>query len=266
MQVKRKLKPSEINANYGDLPEDINSYIKDSVMAKQPEIDLWDFMDRRPDKLYEEWAYEVGSDLTTKHEAKPITRLDINQDDFFKFMQDNRATCQKKYYEARPYHNGRSELTENFPMKVGYNARNTVEYNWGLYGDSNKQIKDLLGDRKVWDEQIGIDYDTALIRLLAYMPGMILPWHVDNLGNWCRNNKHLNPDIDTQMCDLGPIKRYLVAITDWHWGHVIQFQNSYFPNYKSGEVFDLPIPQPHCSANMGMRLKVTCSISGAKIK
>ena len=95
-------------------------------------------------------------------------------------------------------------------MKCGYNARNTVEYNWGLYGDSNKQIKDLLGDRKVWDEQIGIDYDTALIRLLAYMPGMILPWHVDNLGNWCRNNKHLNPDIDTQMCDLGPIKRYLV--------------------------------------------------------
>ena len=248
MEVKRKLKPSEINANYGNLPKDINSYIKDSVMAKQPEIDLWDFMDARPDKLYEEWAYEVGSDLTTKYEAKPITRLNINETDFFKFMKENKATCQKKYYEARPYHNGRSELTENFPMKVGYNARNTVEYNWGLYGDSNKQIKDLLGDRKVWDEQIGIDYDTALIRLLAYMP------------------KHLNPDIDTQMCDIGPIKRYLVAITDWHWGHVIQFQNSYFPNYKSGDVFDLPIPQPHCSANMGMRIKLTCSISGAKIK
>ena len=33
-----------------------------------------------------------------------------------------------------------------------------------------------------------------------------------------------------------------------------------------GEIFDLPIPQPHCSANMGMRMKVTCSISGAKIK
>mgnify|MGYP001456715841 FL=1 len=263
---QKRLKPSEINANYGDLPEDINSYIKDSVMAKQPEIDLWDFMETRPDKLYEEWAYEVGSDLTTKHEAKPITRLDIKEDDFFKFMKENRHTCQKKYYEARPYHNGRSELTENFPMKVGYNARNTVEYNWGLYGDSNQKVKDLLGTRKVWEEQIGIDYDSALIRLLAYMPGMILPWHVDNLGNWCRNNKQLNPDIDTQMCDLGPIKRYLVAITDWHWGHVIQFQNSYFPNYKSGEVFDLPIPQPHCSANMGMRMKVTCSISGAKIK
>jgi len=99
--------------------------------------------------------------------------------------------------------------------------------------------------------------------LLAYLPGQILPWHHDNLGNWCRNNKNLNPDIDAKMCDLGPIKRYLVMITDWHWGHVLQFQNSYFPRWKKGEVYDLPIPQPHCSANMGMRLKLTCSISGA---
>ncbi len=261
-----QLKPSEINANYSALPKNINSYIDESVMAKQPEIDLWDFMETRPDQLYEEWAYEVGSDTTTKYEAKAFTNLNLNEDDFFQFMKENKHTCQKKYYERRPYHNGRSELTENFPMKCGYNARNTVEYNWGLYGNSNEQIKELLGSRKVWEDKIGIDYDTALIRLLAYMPGMILPWHVDNLGNWCRNYKHLNPNIDTRMCDLGPIKRYLVMITDWHWGHVIQFENSYFPNYKSGDVFDLPIPRPHCSANMGMRIKLTCSISGAQTK
>ena len=66
--------------------------------------------------------------------------------------------------------------------------------------------------------------------------------------------------------NLGEIKRYLVMINDWHWGHVIQFQNSYFPKWKSGEVYDLPIPQPHCSANIGMRIKLTCSISGAKTK
>ena len=264
MEVKRKLKPSEINANYGALPKDINSYINDSIMTKQPEIDLWEFMQTRPDKLYEEWAYEVDSDTTTTYDAKPFTRLDINEKDFFDYMRDNKDTCQKKFYERRPYHNGRSELTENFPMKCGYNSGNTVEYNWGLYGNSNEEIKSMLGTRRVWEDKIGIDYDTALIRLLCYMPGQILPWHVDNLGNWCRNNKQLNPDIDTRMCDLGPIRRYLVMITDWHWGHVIQFENSYFPNYKSGDVFDLPIPRPHCSANMGMRIKLTCSISGAQ--
>ena len=127
----------------------------------------------------------------------------------------------------------------------------------------NFDIKELLGTRKVWEDKIGIDYDTALIRLMAYLPGQILPWHHDNLGNWCRNNKHINPDIDEQMCDLGPIRRYLVMVTDWHWGHVIQFQNSYYPRWKSGEVYNLPIPLPHCSANIGIRLKLTCSISGA---
>ena len=79
MEVTRRLKPSEVNANYGALPEDINSYIDNSVMAKQPEIDLWEFMKTRPDKLYEEWAYEIGSDLTTEYKAVPLTKLDINE-------------------------------------------------------------------------------------------------------------------------------------------------------------------------------------------
>ena len=95
MQVTRRLKPSEVNANYSALPEDINSYIDNSVMAKQPEIDLWEFMKTRPDKLYEEWAYEIGSDLTTEHKAVPLTKLDINEDDFFKFMKEEVEPLQK---------------------------------------------------------------------------------------------------------------------------------------------------------------------------
>ena len=67
-------------------------------------------------------------------------------------------------------------------------------------------------------------------------------------------NVHLNPDIDNQMCDLGPIRRHMVMISDWHWGHVLQIENSYFPNWKSGELYNLPMPRPHCSTNMGMKL------------
>ena len=44
---KMKLKPSQTNANYGNLPEDINSYITESVMAKQPEVTLWDFIENK---------------------------------------------------------------------------------------------------------------------------------------------------------------------------------------------------------------------------
>ena len=259
-----KISPSKATGTYKGIPDDIDIYIKESVMAKHPEVTLWDFLEQRPDKEYEEWAIAIGSTTTETWDAKPISRLDLDENDFIEWMQNNKHTCQKKYYERRPYHaDGYNELTLNMPMKCGYNPRNTTEYNWGLYGDSNTQIKELLGTRKVWEDKIGIDYDTALIRLLAYLPGHTLPWHHDNLGNWARNNSHLKPDIDTQMCDLGPIRRHLVMISDWHWGHVLQIENSYFPRWKSGEVYNLPIPRPHCSTNMGIRLKLTCSISGA---
>ena len=138
-----KLTPSQTNADYSEIPEDIEYYIKESVMAKQPELTLWEFLETRPDRAYEEWAMKIGSTLTETYEAKPYARLNINEQDFIDFMFNNKHTCQKKYYERRPYHgSGDSELTSNYPMKCGYNARNTIEYNWGLYGDSNEQVKD----------------------------------------------------------------------------------------------------------------------------
>ena len=144
MQTKRKLKPSQVMSNYKDIPADPKMYVETSLMAKQPEVTLWDFIENRPDKEYEKWAKDIGSDLTTEYEAHPLSQLDINEQDFIDFMMDNKETVQKKYYEKRPYHNGVSELTMNLPMKCGYNARNTIEYNWGLYGDSNERVKELL--------------------------------------------------------------------------------------------------------------------------
>jgi hypothetical protein len=63
---KMKLKPSQTNANYGDLPEDINSYITESVMAKQPEVTLWDFIENKLDEPYVQWAEDIGRNLGSK--------------------------------------------------------------------------------------------------------------------------------------------------------------------------------------------------------
>jgi len=78
-----KLTPSQTNANYSEIPEDIEYYIKESVMAKQPELNLWDFMETRPDLDYERWATKIGSTLTETYEAKPFGRLSINEQDFW---------------------------------------------------------------------------------------------------------------------------------------------------------------------------------------
>jgi hypothetical protein len=66
------------------------------------------------------------------------------------------------------------------------------------------------------------------------------------------------------ICDLGYVKRYLVTVNDWHWGHVLQMENSFFPQWKSGEVYDIPSNVYHLSANAGVEIKMTCSITGVK--
>ena len=68
----RKLKPSQVMSNYKDIPADPKIYVENSLMAKQPEVTLWDFIENRPDKEYEKWAKDIGSDLTTAYEAQPL--------------------------------------------------------------------------------------------------------------------------------------------------------------------------------------------------
>ena len=99
---------------------------------------------------------------------------------------------------------------------------------------------------------------------MAYQPGQTLPWHFDYLGGWCRINKHLNPNPDTRQCDIGEMKRYLVMITDWHWGHMLQMANTFWPKWKSGDVWEIPMEVYHLSTNAGMSLKLSMSITGAK--
>ena len=254
-------KSTLLSKKYNDLPGVPKELVANSVMANSPEVTLEDFMNNRPDKEYETYAVSTGADLETEYKAKPISRIKIIPEQFEMFMKDNMEHCEKKYYE-KTYQAGVNELTLNLPLRCGYNHRNTCEYNWGEYGDTQKKLKLLLGGKETIEDELGFDYDTASVRLLAYLPGQILPWHFDNMGNWFKKNQGLNPNIDNMTCDLGDIKRYFIAITEWHWGHVLQIANSYFPRWKSGEVYDIPKGVYHLSANIGIRLKLTASITG----
>lgn len=246
---------------YSNLPEDPRALTENSKMAEQPEMELSAFLKAQPYKDWENYTKATGADLEAEYKAEPLAKIKINVAAFEQFMMDNQELCEKKYYE-HTYQKGVNELTMNWPMKCGYNHRNTTEYNWGEYGDTQLKLKQLIGGKTVIQEQLGFDYDTASVRLLAYLPGHILPWHFDNMGNWMKKNNNLNPNIETMTCDKGDIKRYFVAITDWHWGHVLQIANSYFPRWKSGEVYNIPKGVYHLSANIGMKIKITASITG----
>ena len=250
----------------GYVPEDPAYYMETSRMARYPEVELWDFIEERPDIDWIKFSEETGANLEDEHNAEDwyLGNFAIKEQDFIDFIMNNRDTCQKKFYEARPYHTGKNEFTMDLPMKVGYNSMNCCEYNWGLYGDSSDKLKEILG-RDFFDN-IGMDYDTCLPRLMAYLPGQTLPWHFDYLGGWGRVNKDLNFNPDTRQCDLGEVKRLLLMITDWHWGHMLQMANSFYPRWKSGDLYEIPMMTYHLSTNAGMSLKLTMSLSGAMIR
>ena len=100
MDSKRKLKPSEINANYGDLPARINSYIKDSRDGQATGDRPLGLHGNSPDKLYEEWAYEVGSDHDHQTRSKTHNKIRHKPMTSSSSCRRTRHTCQKKYYEA----------------------------------------------------------------------------------------------------------------------------------------------------------------------
>ena len=246
---------------YEDLPSDPKQLLESSNMKDYPEVTLEQYLSEDSAQQWEQYAIDTGADLDSEYDPKMLTRLDVNESDFVKFMTDNMKTCEKKYYE-RTYQRGKSELTMNLPMKCGYNHRNTIEYNWGEYGDSQEKLKQLMGGEEIISGRLGFEYETARVRLLAYLPGQIFPWHFDNMGLWLKRNQNLNPNLDTMTCDRGKIKRYFVAISDWHWGHVLQMANSFFPKWKSGDVYEIPKGVYHLSANIGIRIKITANVTG----
>ena len=54
-------KRTETVGEYNNVPEDITYYVKNSRMAQQPEVTLWDFIEKRPDLEYIKFC--EGSDV-----------------------------------------------------------------------------------------------------------------------------------------------------------------------------------------------------------
>jgi hypothetical protein len=82
------------------------------------------------------------------------------------------------------------------------------------------------------------------------MPGNFLPYHYDYMSEW-----------RTQFPLLTDPQRKLIMVSDWHWGHVVQMENTFFPRWQSGDVFDIPVSTYHLSCNAGVELKITIAVT-----
>ena len=253
------------------------------ALANMPELDLWTFLDEDSDAHYIETIQETGGIYDKDERTAPIEAMcnvgDIEAD-VLEYIKTHRDLCQHKCYEEKGYHSEDIRPYMRLPGEVGYNHRNTSEYNWGLRGDSNEHLKELAGGREGF-EKMHLDYDTALTRLLVYLPGNNCPYHFDMMEGWAVLNKHLNPHIvrgpefiqalkdgktrydmaDRNVCDKGKVVRRLITVTPWQVGHVIAMENEYFPRYDSGDCFNQPAGIYHWSTNAGIKPKMTLLVT-----
>lgn len=96
--------------------------------------------------------------------------------------------------------------------------------------------------------------DNMGISLFVQMPGHTIWSHVDTYSSFIRRTKG--------PADYSVLRRYMVFVKDWDWGHFFHYGNHCFNQWKAGDCWDLRPGIYHGSANAGINPKITIHWSG----
>jgi len=134
---------------------------------------------------------------------------------------------------------------QNKYKQYGYN-----QYNTKLWKTTTAGEKITFSWEKDICEQLPLD--KALATVTRQDPGNVLPWHMDRYFYL----KNANPT------DTRPVWRFLLFLSDWQIGHMIQVKDSVYYGWKRGDVIVWQPDSYHLSANVGLETKWTCNITG----
>lgn len=135
-------------------------------------------------------------------------------------------------------------IIENDFLKWGY-KKEMVQYN-RTYKMADVFVK-IAQQLKLQDPDI---------RIHRQLPGMVAPVHIDTFCSHPQMDKH--PEKDVSL-----LRRFLIQLTDWDWGHFWAFGNHTWSHWKAGEIVYFDSRDiPHCTANSGKEPRVTMVVTG----
>lgn len=208
-----------------------------------------DYQELLQNKPWEEM--EKFFDDLPKAEVPVLHTLDIDTQQWIDFTVENFELAQQKWESPKEHYSEYSNKWASVNNQLGRNEHNTFELNYGMNGDSNEQLKALLGDKNI--ETLKADPDSILMRFIVKMPGHGIAWHLDDAGSY----KKKFPKADTSK-----LKRLWFPVQDWKDGHAFQISKTVITDWKAGQVHQIPFGLGHASSNFGYTPQYTVSFTG----
>jgi hypothetical protein len=110
-------------------------------------------------------------------------------------------------------------------------------------------------------EEIGLKQGFARYHL--QFPGEVTAWHTDIFSPAHEFLAAGSEDIADQEVGLDRnIRRIIIALEDWDWGHILVFGKTPWINWNAGDVIFWEYGVPHGAANMAYKPRMSVSITG----
>jgi len=107
-----------------------------------------------------------------------------------------------------------------------------------------------------------IGLENSLARYHVQFPGEVTAWHTDIFSPSHEFLKSYPNETEEDVGKDKNIRRIIIALQDWDWGHFLVFGHSPWQNWQAGQVIYWEYGVPHGSANMGYTPRISVSITG----
>ena len=133
-------------------------------------------------------------------------------------------------------------------IQVGYNASNTIFKQKYFYENEEmpKWCKKIIKLSKLRNAYLAVNMNP---------PGSTNPWHHDTYQGILKKN--LNPKNNPKT-----IKRVLIFIKHWEWGHFLQVGNEVLSHWNAGDAYSWDSDRYHLASNSGIKPRYTIAITG----
>ena len=178
-----------------------------------------------------------------------LGRIKTNFDQIEKLINElektSKVECAVDKKQLRKNDNLKSKI--NSYISWGYTNKNTQFYRANSK-DNEKVFKKFIQATKL---------DNAVGSIIKQLPGQTIPWHQDNYIIFKKS-------LVKEGLRKGKkkIRRYMIFLTDWDFGHYFCVGSSIVNKWKRGDIITWEPHFYHCGSNAGVKPKVTMNITG----